>query len=229
MKLIVYFLIAALCFYNVAMAASDDDDDDDKRTSNHTVTHEAWFEITIKDLDGPGDDYVGTFRIALFGETVPMTVLNFVNIAKGYKLKGGKKISYKNTIVHRVVQDFVIQMGDVDTFDGHGGMSIYGPKFNDENFILSHRSAGWVAMANHGPDTNNSQFYITLVKARWLDGKHVAFGKIVKGMDVIKTIGEVQTNTSTAVPKKRIKITDCGAEQLKNPYVMSDARVDSDE
>lgn len=79
---------------------------------NHTVTEEAWFDIEVKDLDGPGEDYTGRFTIALFGESAPMTVLNFVSITKGYK-KGGHNLSYKNTRVHRIVQDFVVQMGDV--------------------------------------------------------------------------------------------------------------------
>merc|ERR1712150_93216 len=99
--------------------------------------------------------------------------------------------SYKKSVVHRVVPDFVIQMGDITVGDGTGGRSIFGERFNDEEFILSHRAPGWVAMANHGPDTNGSQFYILLTKARWLDGKHVVFGKVIKGMDVIMTLGDV--------------------------------------
>ena len=79
---------------------------------NHTVTEEVWFEVEIKDMDGPGQDYTGRFTIALFGESAPMTVLNFASIAKGFKA-GGRTLSYKNSKVHRVVQDFVIQMGDI--------------------------------------------------------------------------------------------------------------------
>lgn len=109
------------------------------------------------------------------------------------------KYSFKNTPIHRVVRDFVIQTGDFTNGDGTGGnsfyikaisndlfsllgKSIYGDKFIDENFILSHRSPGWVSMANYGKDTNGSQWFVTLVPARWLDGHHVAFGRVLSGM-----------------------------------------------
>ena len=90
------------------------------------------------------------------------------------------------------------------------GRSIFGDRFNDEAFVLSHRSTGWVAMANHGSDTNGSQFYILLTKARWLDGKHVVFGKVIRGMKVVETIGDVPYDSNTAVPRKQVKIIDCG-------------------
>ena len=92
------------------------------------------------------------------------------------------KYAYKGSPIHRIVRDFVIQTGDFTHGDGTGGKSIYGDKFIDENFILSHRSPGWVSMANHGKDTNGSQWFITLVPARWLDGHHVAFGRVISGM-----------------------------------------------
>ena len=131
----------------------------------YTVTDEVWFQVEIKGLDGPGQDYTGRFVVAVFGETAPMTTLNFVSIARGYKLRD-TTLFYKGTNIHRIVPDFVVQMGDVINGDGTGGRSIYGEAFNDEDFILSHRSAGWVAMANHGPDTNGSQFYIMLTKVK---------------------------------------------------------------
>ncbi|KAL5020800.1 hypothetical protein ScPMuIL_002117, partial [Solemya velum] len=129
----------------------------------------------IKDYDGPGDDYRGRLVIALFGDTCPMTTMNFAAIAKGFRRKN-EFLSYRNTRFHRVVQDFLVQ----------GGKSIFGDKFVDENFKLSHKSTGFVSMANHGRDTNGSQFFIVLNKARWLDTKHVVFGKVIKGMDVLK-------------------------------------------
>ncbi|KAL5005088.1 hypothetical protein ScPMuIL_018544 [Solemya velum] len=185
--------------------------------SNHTVTEEVWFDIKIKDFDGPGDDYTGRMVIALFGETCPFTTMNFAAIAKGFRRKS-EFISYKNTRIHRIIPDFMIQGGDTTIGDGTGGRSIFGDKFVDENFKLSHKSAGFVAMANHGVDTNGSQFYILLTKARWLDNKHVVFGKVIKGMDVLKTIGEVPTNSETAIPKKSVKIIDSGVVGLESKY-----------
>ena len=195
---------------------------------NHTVTDEARFEVEIKDLDGPGVDYRGRFTIALFGEAAPVTVLNFRSLTDGYK-RGRETLHYKKTPIHRVVQDFVVQMGDITIGDGTGGRSIFGEKFADEEFVLSHRAPGWVAMANHGKDTNGSQFYITLVKARWLDGSHVVFGKVVRGYNVIKTIGDVESDSNTAQPKKRIRIVDCGLENMSSKYDMEEDQLDSTE
>ena len=124
--------------------------------------------------------------------------------------------------------DFIIQMGDITVGDGSGGRSIFGERFNDEEFILSHRSAGWVAMANHGPDTNNSQFYITLTKARWLDNKHVVFGRVVRGWDVLKTLADVPSDPNTAVPKKKVKVTDSGVDVVKN-YDLAKDQLDIEE
>jgi peptidyl-prolyl cis-trans isomerase B (cyclophilin B) len=190
---------------------------------NFTVTHEAWVEFEVRGMDGPGEDFRGKVHFALFGETCPMTVLNFVSLVNGYKLRGSK-LHYKNSYVHRIVKDFVVQMGDIVRGDGAGSVSIYGNRFNDENFILSHRSAGWVAMANHGPDTNGSQFFILLTKARWMDGKHVVFARVTKGMDVLNTLGEVETH-SNAVPKKSIKIVDCEAKQLEKTYDLKEVQL----
>ena len=191
-----------------------------------TVTEEVWFDVEVKDLDGPGEDYKGRFVVAVFGEAAPMTTLNFVSIAKGYK-KGSDTLHYKDTKIHRIVQDFVIQMGDITTGDGSGGKSIFGDIFNDEEFILSHRSAGWVAMANHGPDTNGSQFYILLTKARWLDGKHVVFGKVIRGFDVIDVIGNVPSSSTTAIPKKAVRIVDSGVNSLEKKYDLTKEQLES--
>merc|ERR1712012_868246 len=184
---------------------------------NYTVTDEVWFDIEVKDFDGPGEDYTGRFVIALFGETAPMTTMNFAAIARGYK-RGKERLHYKNSKVHRIVPDFVVQMGDITVGDGTAGESIFGHRFNDEDFVLSHRSAGWVSMANHGPDSNGSQFYIMLTKARWLDGKHVVFGKVVQGFDVLETLGNMKTDPNTAIPKQKVRIVDCGVNDLDAKY-----------
>jgi len=213
-----FYLVAAFCWVAITAGQAAE------LSSNFTVTHEAWFEVEVRDLDGPGEDFRGKFTVALFGETVPMTVLNFVSLVAGHKIKS-QKFTYKGTHIHRIVKDFVVQMGDVVKGDGSGSISIYGERFNDENFILSHRSAGWIAMANHGTDTNGSQFYVLLTKARWMDGKHVVFGKVIRGLDVLKTLGEIDTD-SRAVPKKRVKIVDCGMKQLKTPWELKPNQLD---
>lgn len=129
---------------------------------------------------------MGTIELELFADKTPKTVENFVGLAnKGY---------YNGVIFHRVIDKFMIQGGD-PTGTGRGGESFWGGKFNDEIVPeLKHDSEGILSMANAGPNTNGSQFFITLVPTPWLDGKHTVFGKVIKGMDVVKAIGKVQTN-----------------------------------
>ena len=194
----------------------------------YTVTDEAWFDVKIFDLDGEGEHYTGRFVVALFGETAPMTTMNFLAITRGYQ-RGNETLHYKDTPIHRVVPDFVIQMGDITEQDGTGGKSIFGERFNDEEFTLSHRSAGWVSMANHGKDTNNSQFFILLNRARWLDGRHVVFAKVIEGMDVIRIIGELEYHEPTAVPKNKVMITDCGTTLLDRKYEMTEDQLDAED
>lgn len=131
---------------------------------------------------------MGTIEIELFTKEVPKTVENFVGLAnKGY---------YNKVIFHRVIDNFMIQGGD-PTGTGRGGESFWGKKFNDE-FVttLKHDSSGILSMANSGPNTNGSQFFITLAATPWLDGKHTVFGKVSNGMDVVKAIGKVAKNQS---------------------------------
>jgi len=128
---------------------------------------------------------MGTVEVELFGKEAPKTVKNFVGLAgKGY---------YNGIIFHRVIDNFMIQGGD-PTGTGRGGESIYGAKFEDEIVpTLKHDGPGILSMANAGPNTNGSQFFITLAPTAWLDGKHTIFGRVVKGIDVVKAIGKVQT------------------------------------
>ena len=204
MKLVL--LLTALCGSVKLCTAGD-----------YTVTDEAWFDVEVADYSGEGETYSGRIEVALFGEAAPMTVLNFLAITRGYT-KDEEILSYQGTTVHRIVQDFLIQMGDITNGDGTGGRSIYGERFNDESFTLSHVSPGWMAMANHGKDTNNSQFYMLLTRARWLDGKHVVFGKVIRGFDVLMTLGDLPSDDKTAFPEKEVLIADCGVTSLDSKY-----------
>ncbi|MEW6701705.1 MAG: peptidylprolyl isomerase [Bacteroidota bacterium] len=131
---------------------------------------------------------MGTIDIELFAKQTPKTVQNFVALAaKGY---------YNNLIFHRVIKDFMIQGGD-PTGTGAGGESIYGKKFDDEIVSsLRHNDAGILSMANAGPNTNGSQFFITVIPTPWLDGRHTIFGKVISGMNVVYDISKVKTNQS---------------------------------
>ncbi|KAF8152565.1 cyclophilin-like domain-containing protein [Crassisporium funariophilum] len=156
-----------------------------------------FFEVAINSKPS------GRIVFNLFDDTVPKTTKNFRELATGQHGFG-----YAGSKFHRIIPNFMLQGGDFTAHNGTGGKSIYGPKFADENFTLKHTEPGLLSMANAGANTNGSQFFITTVKTPWLDGRHVVFGKVVEGMDVVKAIEKIGTDSGS--PKSTVTITSSG-------------------
>jgi peptidylprolyl isomerase len=163
-----------------------------------------FFDITIQDKPE------GRIVMELYNDIVPKTAENFRALCTGEKGMGksGKPLHFKGSTFHRIIPNFMCQGGDFTRGNGTGGESIYGEKFPDENFKMTHTGAGILSMANAGPNTNGSQFFLTTVKTEWLDGKHVVFGQVTEGMDVVKKMEGV--GSQSGKPNKTVKIADCG-------------------
>jgi cyclophilin family peptidyl-prolyl cis-trans isomerase len=163
-----------------------------------------FFDITI------GGTAVGRIVMELRADVAPKTAENFRALCTGEKGMGtsGVPLHFKGSSFHRIIPQFMCQGGDFTRGNGTGGESIYGMKFADENFTLKHTTPGLLSMANAGPNTNGSQFFLTTVATPWLDGKHVVFGSVVEGMDVVSAMEQVGSRSGqTSEP---VVIADCG-------------------
>jgi peptidyl-prolyl isomerase H (cyclophilin H) len=169
-------------------------------TANDPVV---FFDVSI------GGQIVGRIKIELFSSLLPKTCENFRQLCTGEFRRNGVPTGFKGAPFHRVIKDFMVQGGDFLKGDGNGSISIYGDTFPDEGFPLQHTGPGLVSMANAGPNTNGSQFFITCAPCDFLDGKHVVFGRVVEGMAVVRKIEDHPTGPQNR-PKLPIIISECG-------------------
>ncbi|KAF2075460.1 hypothetical protein CYY_003241 [Polysphondylium violaceum] len=202
MKINLIFLLVSILVLlkneSILIVASHDE--------GHKITHKVFFDITIDGLRS------GRIVLGLFGEVAPLTVENFRSLCLCDKDKTpeGYPLCYRKNHFHRVIPSFMMQGGDIVDQSGYGEpVSIYGGFFKDESFLVKHDSAGILSMANAGNDTNGSQFFITFAPTPWLDGKHVAFGKVIQGMEYVHRV-ESHGSLPIGTPTKKIAILHSG-------------------
>lgn len=171
--------------------------------ADRTVTARCYLDFAVN------DEPPARVEVALYGNHVPRTAANFVSLCVGDATgTSGEPLCFRDSPVHRIIPGFVVQAGDITAGDGTGGESIYGESFDDESTQIKHDAPMQLSMANRGPNTNGSQFFVTLAPSPHLDGKHVVFGHVLEGEDVIRRLGEMGTPSGT--PIGRVRIVDCG-------------------
>ena len=200
MKFLSLFAVILTLLFGLVQSKSSPKD----LPENPPITHKVYFDMT------EGGESIGRITIGLFGSVVPKTVENFRQLA----ISEDPEFGYTGSIFHRIIPQFMLQGGDYETGQGYGGKSIYGGKFNDENFTLKHDRPYRMSMANAGRNTNGSQFFMTTVVTSWLDGKHVVFGEVIDGRDVVDYIEKVKTARGDK-PVKEIKVEKSGEIEVE--------------
>jgi len=208
-KLLGFAAIGATCLVTVNYLSSYDSSNSSSSSEGPVappqaaITSKAYLDVTIDQKP------VGRIVLGLYGDVVPKTVQNFEVLCRGDTVYDNRlPLSYQNTKFHRIIPGFMLQSGDFVLNNGTGGRSIYGGRFEDENFQLRHTGPGVLSMANAGPDTNGSQFFITTAKTSHLNHRHVVFGTVLEGWEVVKAIED--TGTPSGTPTADVRIAACG-------------------